>query len=86
MSHGPYDPATQFLLDTMHDPSVSILHRVECAAILLKLNPQEFNVRMVHDPDAPTITIVIGGMGPPTTVQGQDQGHITQDPIPPLIN
>jgi hypothetical protein len=57
-----YDPATQWLLDKMHDPHVSLRHRIECAKTLLELHPQEFNVRTVTHPDDPVITIVIGGM------------------------
>jgi hypothetical protein len=90
MAHGPYDPATQFLLDTMHDPSVSIRHRIECAALLLKLNPEEFLVRTVRDPDAPTIKIIIEGLGAGTvltntpTHQRTDSGE--DDPGPARLN
>ena len=83
MSHGPYDAGTQFLLDTMHDPEVSLRHRIECAKFLIETQPQEFNVRRVIHPDEPVITIVIGGIGAPTNVQGtHDPDHIADNPLP----
>jgi hypothetical protein len=36
MSHGPYDKAAQFLLDTMHNPNVSFRNRIEAAKTLLE--------------------------------------------------
>jgi hypothetical protein len=84
MSHGPYDDATQWLLDQMHDPKVLLRHRIECAKILIETNPDEFNVRArwINDPDAHVIKIVIEGLGKPTdnsaTESSSDKDHPTR--------
>jgi hypothetical protein len=69
MSHGPNDQATQWLLDQMHDPKVSLRHRVEIAKTLLELHPHEYNIRWVHGTDEPTIKVVIEGIGAGNTIQ-----------------
>jgi hypothetical protein len=40
-----YDPATQWLLDTMHNPRASLRHRIECAKTLLEVHGHEFDVQ-----------------------------------------
>jgi hypothetical protein len=83
MAHGPYDPATQFLLDTMHDPSVSLWRRIEIAKFLIETQPHEFNVRWVQDPEAPMITIIIGGIAAgetPARCHTGDTDHIADNP------
>ena len=58
MSHGPNDQATQWLLDKMHDPHVSLRHRIECAKTLLEIHPEEFRIRWVRDPrDESVVTL-----------------------------
>ena len=66
MSHGPNDQATQWLLDQMHDPRVSLRHRIDIAKTLLELHPHEYNIRWVHGTDEPTIKVIIEGMPPGT--------------------
>ena len=80
-----YDPATQWLLDTMHDPKVSLRHRIDCAKTLLEIHPQEFNVRWVQDPDAPMIKIIIEGISAeqhPPGLADQDQVRSSELPDP----
>jgi hypothetical protein len=81
MTHGPNDVATQWLLDQMHDPHVSLRHRMECAKILLEIHPSEFNVRWVNnDPNVPVIRIVIEGLGEPVSRE------VSVDPDPLQLN
>jgi hypothetical protein len=78
MSHGPYDAATQWLLDQMHNPNVSLRHRMECAKTLLEIHPHEFNIRWDHDdPNVPVIRIVIEGLGKPTPIESSSD----EDPL-----
>jgi hypothetical protein len=79
MAHGPNDAATQWLLDQMHNPNVSLRHRMECAKILLEIHPHEFNIRWVND-DGPVIRIVIEGMGEPVSRE------VSVDPDPLRLN
>ena len=64
----------------MHDPKVNLRHRIECAALLLKLNPEEFLVRTVRDPDAPVVVIRIEGLG---TVSAELGAAVSQDETAP---
>jgi hypothetical protein len=83
MAHGPYDPATQWLLDQMHDPKVSLWRRIDIAKFLIETQPHEFNVRWVQDPEAPMITIIIGGIAAeqhPPRLAVPDQDHIADNP------
>jgi hypothetical protein len=70
MSSGPNDEATQFLLDTMHNPQISMRYRMDAAYRLLELHGAEaFATRWVTDPrdpspdpSQPLFKIVIGGL------------------------
>jgi hypothetical protein len=71
MSHGPYDPATQWLLDQMHDPKMPLWRRIDIAKFLIEKYPHEFNVNWARDPvteEPITIKVIIGGMGDDTGV------------------
>ena len=73
MPSGPNDEATQFLLDVMHDPTVSIRHRVDAACKLLEIHgPHAFATRWVGDTSQPLFKIIIGGLpaGASVTVEG----------------
>ena len=66
---GPYDTATQWLLDQMHDPKVSLWRRIDIAKFLIETQPHEFNVRLRNDPDAPVVRIIIQGIGEATPIE-----------------
>jgi hypothetical protein len=81
MSHGPNDQATQWLLDQMHDPKVSLRHRIEIAKTLLELHPHEYNIRWVHGTDEPTIKVIIEGIPAEQPRRAApDQDHIADNP------
>ena len=86
MSHGPNDQATQWLLDKMHDPHVSLRHRIECAKTLLEIHPEEFRIRWVRDPrdeSVVTLKVVDGGIPAeqhPPRLAVPDQDHIADNP------
>jgi hypothetical protein len=48
MAHGPNDAATQWLLDQMHNPNVSLRHRMECAKILLEIHRKRCSGPTLH--------------------------------------
>ena len=58
-----YDPATQWLLDTMHNPRIYLRHRIEAAKALLELGhteraPIHIDLKVIVPPlptDAPQI-------------------------------
>jgi hypothetical protein len=84
LSQGPYSAAVQWLLDQMHDPRVSLRHRITCAKTLIEVYPHEFNIQwhsVVNgepiDPAVPVIKIVIEGLGQPTS----DRIACDQDPL-----
>jgi hypothetical protein len=55
MPSGPNDEATQFLLDVMHNPTISMRHRINAAITLLEIHgPQAFATRWVTDPRDPS--------------------------------
>jgi hypothetical protein len=51
-----YDPATQWLLDQMHNPQMPIWRRIEIAKFLIESRPEEFKGQRRH-----YTTIVIEG-------------------------
>ena len=81
-----YDPATQWLLDTMHNPRASLRHRIECAKTLLEVHGHEFDVQWVRDPrddSVVTIKVIIGGLGAeqhPPRLAAPDQDRIADNP------
>jgi hypothetical protein len=92
MAHGPNDAATQWLLDTMHNPKASLRHRIECAKTLLEVHPNEFRIHWLRDardpspdPAVPVLKIIIGGIGA-TTIPQADHEHIAEDHSPPRLN
>jgi len=92
MSHGPNDQATQWLLDKMHDPHVSLRHRIECAKTLLEIHPEEFRIRWVRDPrdeSVVTLKVVDGGIPAeqhPPRLADPDQNHIADNHSPARLN
>jgi hypothetical protein len=69
MPNGPNDEATAFLLDTMHNPQVSMRHRVDAACKLLEVHgANAFAARWVGDTSQPTFKIIIGGLPPGASV------------------
>jgi hypothetical protein len=59
----PYDQATQWLLDQMHDPKMPIWRRIEIAKFLIESRPEQFKGQRRD-----FITIVIEGPTPNTPV------------------
>jgi hypothetical protein len=84
-----YDRATQWLLDQMHDPKVSMRHRIECAKTLLEVHGHKFDdVRWIRDPrdeTVVTIKVIIGGIGP-TAIDHAEHEHIAAAPSPARLN
>jgi hypothetical protein len=81
MPTGPNDEATQFLLDTMHDPKVSLRHRIEAAKTLLEVHgPNAFSVRWVKDAQGfdVTLRVIIEGIS--------DHAAVAVDPAPASID
>jgi hypothetical protein len=88
MAHGPYDEATE-CLNTMHNPRVPMWRRIDIAKFLIETHPEEFRTRWVQDPDAPTITIVIGGISAeqhPPRLAAPDQDHVADNHSPARLN
>ena len=80
MPNGPNDEPTQFLLDVMHDPKVSIRHRVDAACKLLEIHgAQAFATRWVGDTKEPTFKIIIQGIpdGASVTVEPTTNASVT---------
>jgi hypothetical protein len=81
-----YDEATQWLIDRMHDPKVSMYHRTEIAKFLMQLLGPAFREREPWPGEA-RITIVIGGLPEHASVSvGQEPEQIANDPYPPRLN
>jgi hypothetical protein len=80
MTNGPYDAATQWLLDRMHDPKVSMYHRTEIAKFLMQLLGPAFKEREPWPGEA-RITIVIGGLPEHASVSvSREPEQIAKDP------
>jgi hypothetical protein len=83
MALGPYDQATQWLLDQMHDPKMPIWHRIEIAKFLIESRPEEF-----RGPRRDFTTIIIEGTVPNApvnitlTIPGQSPFRADADTLP----
>lgn len=72
MSHGQNDEASEWLFSQMHDPSVSLRWRVECAKLLLEQGHRE------RSPIEVNIKVIIQGIDP------QAQVTVSAQPMDPL--
>jgi hypothetical protein len=81
-----YDEATQWLIDRMHDPKVSMYHRTKIAKFLMQLLGPAFREREPWPGEA-RIIIQIGGLPEHASVSvSHEPEHIAADHSPPRLN
>jgi hypothetical protein len=81
MAQGPFDEATEWLLDQMHNPSLSVRWRIECAVTLLKQSHHE------RSPIDVNIRVIVPGIDPALTTSTEPKAiEHSSVPLKLLLN